>query len=97
MGDLKSSRRGGRQMALYRCYFLDDKDQIACPAEIIDVEDASEAINKVSEMLKARPHYYSAEVWDGSRRLFALRSQIQNGRKAADGSTSMSRSTTTSE
>ena len=56
-------------MRSYRCYFLNDRDQIQA-SEIIEAQALREAIDRALAMLKARPQHHAVEIWEGARRVY---------------------------
>ena len=58
------------RMHSYRCYFINHDAHHGGPAEIVDADNLSAAIDVALAMLRARPHYASIELWDGAKRVY---------------------------
>lgn len=55
-------------MRAYRCFFLDEADHIKA-AEIIEVEEIEDAVDRARIMLRERPQHRTVEIWEGARML----------------------------
>jgi hypothetical protein len=57
-------------MITFRCYFLNDKDDIQ-GAEVIDAKTIGEAIEKGLTILRQSRHQ-SLEIWEGPTKVFPV-------------------------
>jgi hypothetical protein len=60
-------------MTYYRCYFLGADDHIKA-AEDIESDTRREAVQQALRMIRERPHHSSVELWEGTKRIYSLRS-----------------------
>jgi hypothetical protein len=56
-------------MHVYRCFFLNELDQIKA-AEIIEADELGEAIDQALAMLRERAQHRGVEIWEGGRKLY---------------------------
>jgi hypothetical protein len=55
-------------MRHYRCYFLNESGSITA-IEPIECFGDDELLRVALKMLRARPHHYAIEAWDGDRQV----------------------------
>ena len=55
-------------MLHYRCYFVNESGSITAIEPIECVSD-DDVLQVAVTMLRARPHHYAIEAWDGGRRV----------------------------
>ncbi|HVH74748.1 MAG TPA: hypothetical protein VM755_07500 [Stellaceae bacterium] len=58
-------------MRTYRCFFLNEADHIKA-AEIIEVEEIDDAVERARVMLRERPQHRTVEIWEGARMLYRV-------------------------
>lgn len=56
-------------MAVYRCYFLDQNEDVLGPSEIIDAPDDQAAIELATTACESHSECALVEVWAGDRRV----------------------------
>ncbi len=54
-------------MSDYRCFFLDDQDQVNAAESLMDHADDAEAVDLAIRSLTERRHHRAVEVWDGDK------------------------------
>lgn len=56
-------------MSDYRCYFVNDKDQIIAVEYLVECQDDAEAGRAAAELIAKRTYHSAAEVWDRGRKV----------------------------